>query len=480
MQAPGSAGDTPRETGAETRPAPRTRGSHTRDGAGRSGAAASAGIVNGKRPDERKRTQRERLIAGMIAAIHRHGYGGANISQTIAHAGVSRPTFYDYFSDKDDCFLAAHAEVGELLLAELESAIAGAPPERAMQAAIVRIVGLSEALPDRGALLVNEGLAGGPRALDQHDRLIARMAATIDQALAQAPAGSLTPDLPTQMALSAGRWLLAPALRRGERDLSEIAEEAVGWVECYLRPTDEHRWRTLDPAPPLAASPHVAPEWLAQPDPPARGRPRLSRAELARKQRERIMYATAETVVAKGYNATTIADVTAAAKVDRRVFYRHFRDRQQAYVAVHELGMQHLMAVSAAAFFSASEWPERVWQAIWASTQFEATHPVVTKFGYIHSHAVGPAAIQRIDNARAAFTIFLQEGNRYAEEPPGRGAMEAIGGAVFEIAYLMAREDRCELIARLAGPTTYLILAPFMGPAAASDFVDAKLREATV
>jgi AcrR family transcriptional regulator len=192
------------------------------------------------------------------------------------------------------------------------------------------------------------------------------------------------------------------------------------------------------------------------------------------------MYATAETVVAKGYNATTIADITAGARVDRRVFYRHFRDRQQAYVAVHELGMQHIMAVSAAAFFSASEWPDRVWQATWASTQFEATHPTITKFGHIDSHAVGPAAIQRIDDARAAFTIFLQEGNRYAQEPPSRGAMEAIGGAVFEIGYLQARQDRCQEIARLAGHATYLILAPFMGPAAATEFVEAKLREAAV
>jgi AcrR family transcriptional regulator len=478
MQAPCSTGDTPRDASADTRPAPRTRDSHARGPAGRRTPGAGVGTVNGKRPDERKRTQRARLIAGMIAAAHRHGYAGANISQTIAHAGVSRPTFYEYFTDKDDCFLAAHAEIGELLLAELEGAIAGSPPERAMQAAIVRIVRLSETLPDRGALLVNEGLAGGPRALDQHDRLIARMAATIDRALAQAPPRSLTPDLPTHMALSAGRWLLAPALRRGERDLSAIEADAVGWVESYLRPTEEHRWRTLEPGPPLAPSPHVAPEWLAEPEPPARGRPRLSRAELARKQRERIMYATAETVVAKGYNATTIADITAAARIDRRIFYRHFRDRQQAYVAVHELGMQHLMAVSAAAFFSAGEWPERVWQATWASTQFEAAHPIVTKFGHVHSHAVGPAAIQRIDDGRAAFTIFLQEGNRYAQEPPSRGAMEAIGGAVFEIAYLQAREDRCELISRQAGHAAYLILAPFVGPAAATEFVEAKLREA--
>jgi AcrR family transcriptional regulator len=437
-----------------------------------------SGRINDERARTRRRTQRGRLIAGMVAATHRHGYAGANVSQTIANAGVSRPTFYDYFADKDDCFLAAHAEVGELLLAEMETAIASGPPERAMQTAIVRIVRLCETFPDRGTMLVNEGLAGDARALDQHDRLIERMAAMIDRAIAQAPPQALIPDLPTQLALSAGRWLLAPALRRGERDLSGVAKDAVEWVERYSRPFAEHRWRDLDPGPPLCPSPYNAPAWLNPPEPLPRGRPKLSRGELIRNQRERIMYATAETVVAKGYNATTVADITAAAKVDRRVFYSHFRDRQQAYVAVHELGMQHLMAVSAAAFFSASEWPERVWQATWASTQFEAAHPVVTKFGHIHSHAVGAAAIQRIDDAREAFTLFLQEGNRYTTKAPSRRAMEAIGGAVFEIAYRQARLDRCDLIARLAGHATYLVLAPFLGPAQASEFVEEKLREA--
>ncbi len=59
----------------------------------------------------RKRTQRERLIAGMVMAARRHGYAGANVSRVIARAGVSRPTFYEYFADKDDCFLATHREL---------------------------------------------------------------------------------------------------------------------------------------------------------------------------------------------------------------------------------------------------------------------------------------------------------------------------------------------------------------------------------
>lgn len=425
----------------------------------------------------RKSTQRERLLTGMVSAAARHGYAGANVSKVIADAGVSRPTFYEYFHDKEDCFLATHRQLGELLVWEIDRAVGAQPPERAMQTAIAKLVELAEVFPERAALLVNETMAGGASALEQHDRLIDAIAAILERAHAMTPAPVESPDLPIHMVLGAGRWLLALALRRREQDLSKLSREIAWWVEGYLRPTGEHRWHTLDPGPELEPSPHVAPVWLAQPPPIPPGRSQRSKSEVARNQRERIMFATAETMVRKDYNVTTIADITKAAHVDRRVFYKHFRDKQEAFLAVHELGMQQLMAISATAFFSAHEWPERVWEATRASTQWEAAHPVITQLGHVQSHAVGAPAIQRIDDARAAFTIFLQEGSQYANMALSRTVMEAIGGAIFEIGYQQARAGGCEQISRLTGTACYLILAPFMGAVAASDFVEGKLRE---
>jgi AcrR family transcriptional regulator len=72
----------------------------------------------------RKQTQRQRLVTGMIEATNRRGYAQANIAAVIAHAGVSRPTFYDYFEDRDACFLASIVEVDEELRQALEFALA--------------------------------------------------------------------------------------------------------------------------------------------------------------------------------------------------------------------------------------------------------------------------------------------------------------------------------------------------------------------
>ncbi len=426
---------------------------------------------------DRKSTQRERLIAGMIVAAHRCGYAGANVSQVIAEAGVSRPTFYEYFKDKDDCFVATHREIGRLLVWEIRRAVQAQPPELAVQTAIRALIMLSEEFPDRAGFLCNEAMAAGWRGLDERDRLIDKLGEVVDEARTQTPAETPTPDLPIQVVFGAGRWLLAPPLRRGEQDLSALAEDFVRWVERYELPTGGLRWHTLSPGPELVHSPFVSEISLQPPPAIPPGRSKLSKSEIARNQHERILYATAEQAAAKGYNVTTVADITASAKVDRRVFYKHFRDKQQAFLAVHELGVQQLMTLSASAFFSQSEWPERVWAAMRAATQFQATHPIVAHISLVESHAVGASAIQRIDDHRAAFTIFLQEGNLQAGQPASSTIMEAIAGSVFEICYRVARRGESAQMSCLTHSGAFIVLAPFMGPAAANAFIDQKLRE---
>lgn len=68
------------------------------------------------------KNQRDRLTAGMIAAVAEHGFHEATISQIAAAAGVSRRTFYGYFSSKEECFFDTFGQVAD----HLEGAMAGA------------------------------------------------------------------------------------------------------------------------------------------------------------------------------------------------------------------------------------------------------------------------------------------------------------------------------------------------------------------
>jgi AcrR family transcriptional regulator len=73
-------------------------------------------------PDLIRAIQRERLIVAMLNAAAELGYLGTNVQDVIDRAGVSRPTFYEHFSNKEDCFLAAFDTSAQRLRRKVEAA----------------------------------------------------------------------------------------------------------------------------------------------------------------------------------------------------------------------------------------------------------------------------------------------------------------------------------------------------------------------
>lgn len=56
---------------------------------------------------------------------------------------------------------------------------------------------------------------------------------------------------------------------------------------------------------------------------------------LASVQREQIVEGFAAAIAAKGYQATTIADIAANARVSKTTFYDHFPDKEAVFLALH-------------------------------------------------------------------------------------------------------------------------------------------------
>ncbi|MFL5834716.1 MAG: TetR/AcrR family transcriptional regulator [Solirubrobacterales bacterium] len=73
-------------------------------------------------PELIRAIQRERLIVAMLNAAAELGYLETNVQDVIERAGVSRPTFYEHFSNKEDCFLAAFDTSAERLRIRVEAA----------------------------------------------------------------------------------------------------------------------------------------------------------------------------------------------------------------------------------------------------------------------------------------------------------------------------------------------------------------------
>lgn len=427
-------------------------------------------------PKGRKSTQRERILAGVVAVANRDGYAGVNVSGVIEQAGVSRPTFYDYFADKDEGYLAAVTDVQEQLTEQVRDAITQQEPQDALRAAVTALAEFAGAEPAKARFLMAETMAAGKQALDARDHGIDQIEKIIEKAHRKVPPTTTIPDISPHIVIGGVYRLLAARLRRGEPGVSSVQQDLVDWVARYEAPAGQQRWRSLKASvsPPL--SPYV-PDIVRNPPPHlGPGRQRLTPEEVAANHRQRILYAAADHAKSKGYTATTIADITTAAGIDGRAFYAAFTDKQEAFMAVHELGYQEVMAVTAGAFFAGTTWPERSWEAGRAFTQFLERHPTIAHVGFVEAYAVGPAAAQRVEDSHTAFTMFLQEGYGYAAspQPPTRVALEAIITSVFEVVYREVRAGREARLSRLLGHIVMIWLAPFLGMEAAEAFVDGK------
>ena len=438
--------------------------------------AARTQPINTSLPKGRKSTQLERLLNGMITAANRDGYAGANVSATIAQAGVSRPTFYDYFADRDACFLAAIADTNERLQARIRKAVGDRPPEHAEGEAIAAIVQFASEEPARAHFLMSESMTGGPAALDARDHGLLEIERTIEAAHRKVAPTTPIADICPRILAGGIYRLLAVRLRRGEPSLSRLLEDLLAWSAAYEQPAGETRWRTLTPGAAPAPSPFLPKDAPPVPKPLPPGRPGISEAEVAANHRQRILYAAAQLAGEKGYNATTIADITRRAGVDGRGFYALFLDKQDAFMTVHELGLQQVMNVTAQAFFAGERWPERIWEAARAFTQFLEGNPPIAHVGFVEAHAVGPGASQRIQDSYSAFAIFLQEGYLHLSDrpPPTPAALEAIVATIFEIVYHQSRADSKPRISGLTGHICFLCLAPFLGAGDADEFIASK------
>jgi len=427
----------------------------------------------------RGQTQRERLLASAVASANREGWAAASVTKIIAGAGVSRPTFYSHFRDTDDCLLAALGEIQRRVLGEVRRAAAERPPEHALPAALCALVELASSDPAAGLFLTSEAMAGGPGALAARDRGIAKVEQLIEQAHRQVPADARIPGVSPRIVIGGVQRLLAARLRRGQPGVSRAIEDLTAWAQSYALPIARRTAGAVEPrSEPGDSRRHRA---EPAPGPPAPGRPSPPRGEALANHRERILYAAAQLAASKGYNATTIADILELAGVGSRTFYAAFADKQDAFMALHEIGVQQAMSATAGAFFTGASWPERIWRAGEAFTAFLASNPTVAHVGFVEAYAVGPGAVQRIEDSHVTFTIFLQEGYQAQTHGarPSRLALEAIVASIFEIVYREVRVAADAEVGETLAQMAFLALAPFLGAAEAGELIEDRLGAPT-
>jgi AcrR family transcriptional regulator len=137
-------------------------------------------------------SQRARMLDAVSRSVARKGYARVTVADVVALAGVSRRTFYEHFTDKEACFLAAYSTGTDVVIGDIVAAIAGMPDadwRERLRVALEAYTATLAAEPEISRALLVDVLGAGPRAVELRQRVYDRFGDQwrfiADQALAQ-------------------------------------------------------------------------------------------------------------------------------------------------------------------------------------------------------------------------------------------------------------------------------------------------------
>jgi AcrR family transcriptional regulator len=200
------------------------------------------------------------------------------------------------------------------------------------------------------------------------------------------------------------------------------------------------------------------------------GRHGLPREFIAQNQRERIITALVDTVAERGYNATTVADITKAASVSRRTFYEHFADKEACFLAAYDMVADHIRSSMQAAAGAFEEWPQKVRAALATMLRFLAGEPELARLCMIEPIAAGGEVAARHRVSIQGFVEILRAGRpeRSGDRPLPEATEETLVGGIVSLIVMEINAGRTEKLEKLLPDLVELTLAPYLGAEAAA------------
>lgn len=174
-------------------------------------------------PGDVAAAQRRRMLAAMVAAVAEKGYAAVSVTDVVSRARVSRATFYEQFTDRQDCFLAAFRACADHLAgAVAEGSDAEPDPRRRLRATLDAYLRSLAAFPEGARVCLVDVHAAGPagaRARREVQRHFAGVLARLHEDLAAAghPVRPVT-DLDLELLVGAVSSAVTSRVALGEAD----------------------------------------------------------------------------------------------------------------------------------------------------------------------------------------------------------------------------------------------------------------------
>lgn len=202
-----------------------------------------------------------------------------------------------------------------------------------------------------------------------------------------------------------------------------------------------------------------------------RGRSALPEPEVADSRRGRILQAVTDEIAERGYAATSVAHITAGARVSRSAFYAMFTDKQDAFAQAHLAASEQLFDLIQRALEgeAASPLPVRHRAAITAYLDGFCSAPTYATSFMVEIRSAGARLLDQRDvmlerHARAVRALAREAHIDRPDRPlPSWAAIVGVVGGSDELATRVIRAGRFEDLPALVEPILELqqgLIAP--------------------
>jgi AcrR family transcriptional regulator len=193
------------------------------------------------------------------------------------------------------------------------------------------------------------------------------------------------------------------------------------------------------------------------------GAERVSRAELAAHQRERVISGAIPVFAKRGFQATTVDDLLAAAKMGFGNFYTLFEGKEECFLACFEEVVSAARARISAASRTGADWEERTYLGLRELLAALVEDPLAARLVLLEAQSAGAPALARYSALIDEAIAWLSHGRRgSAASLPESFEQTTIFGLAFYLQQLTLDTRSLESEALLE-ETAGLLLEPLIG-----------------
>jgi AcrR family transcriptional regulator len=192
----------------------------------------------------------------------------------------------------------------------------------------------------------------------------------------------------------------------------------------------------------------------------------VSRDAAAADQRRRILAATADLIAEQGYQETTMEEIVRRAKVGYATFYKHYPDKEAAFLALLDAATDRTVSrVEEAYEREEGPWTDRVGAALGVLFADVAAHPAAARAALVEAVAAGPEAAAKHEAALKRLAPLLRPGRelnpRQAELP--ESLEETLAGGIVWVLGQRLIAGEADKLRGLLPETLEFVLRPYVG-----------------